>query len=50
MTLCVCTRVRASNSSSNVPKPPGSTTNPSEYFTNIVLRAKKYRKLMPRST
>ena len=33
--------VTASNSSSRVPKPPGSTMKPCEYFTNIVLRAKK---------
>ncbi|CPU65271.1 Uncharacterised protein [Mycobacteroides abscessus] len=31
----------ASNSSSNVPNPPGSTTKPCAYLTNIVLRAKK---------
>ena len=37
----VCTRVRASNSSSSVPNPPGSTTNAWEYFTNMVLRTKK---------
>ncbi len=48
--LRVCTRVSASNSSSRVPKPPGRQTNACEYFTNIVLRAKKYRKLRPRST
>ncbi len=41
VTFWVCTRVSASNSSSKVPKPPGSTTNPWAYFTNIVLRAKK---------
>ncbi len=39
--LPVWTSVSASNSSSIVPKPPGNTTNPWEYFTNIVLRAKK---------
>src|SRR5581483_7763857 len=50
VTLRVCTRVSASNSSSRVPKPPGSTTKPCEYFTNIVLRTKKYRKFSPRST
>ena len=50
VTLEVCTRVSASNSSSRVPNPPGRTTNPWEYLTNMVLRAKKYRKLMPRST
>jgi len=49
-TLRVWTSVRASNSSSRVPKPPGRTMKPVEYFTNIVLRTKKYRKLMPRST
>ena len=37
----VCTNVSASNSSSKVPKPPGSTTKPWAYLTNIVLRAKK---------
>ena len=41
VTLWVCRRVSASNSSSSVPRPPGSTTKPWEYFTNIVLRAKK---------
>ena len=41
VTFCVCTSVSASNSSSNVPKPPGRTTKPWAYFTNIVLRAKK---------
>ena len=41
MTFFVCTSVSASNSSSNVPKPPGRHTNACEYFTNIVLRAKK---------
>ena len=50
VTLPVWTSVNASNSSSSVPKPPGKTTNPCAYLTNIVLRAKKYRKLMPRST
>ena len=50
VTLRVWTRVSASNSSSRVPKPPGSTTNPCAYLTNIVLRAKKYRKLIPMST
>ena len=50
MTFFVCTRVSASNSSSSVPKPPGRHTKACEYLTNIVLRAKKYRKLMPRST
>ena len=39
--LPVCTSVTASNSSSSVPKPPGNTTNASEYFTNIVFRTKK---------
>ena len=48
--LRVCTRVSASNSSSRVPKPPGRQTKAWEYFTNIVLRTKKYRKLIPRST
>ena len=33
--------VSASNVSSRVPRPPGSTMNPCEYFTNIVLRTKK---------
>lgn len=41
VTLRVCTRVSASKSSSRVPKPPGSTTKPWAYFTNIVLRTKK---------
>ena len=41
VTFWVCTSVSASNSSSKVPKPPGSTTKPWAYFTNIVLRAKK---------
>ena len=50
VTFLVCTSVSASNSSSMVPKPPGSTTNACAYLTNIVLRAKKYRKSMPRST
>ena len=50
VTFWVWTRVTASNSSSRVPKPPGSTMKPHAYLTNIVLRAKKYRKLTPRST
>ena len=50
VTFCVWTSVTASKISSNVPKPPGSAMNPWAYFTNIVLRAKKYRKLMPMST
>ena len=41
VTLPVWTSVSASNSSSIVPKPPGNTTNPWAYLTNIVLRAKK---------
>ena len=41
VTFCVWTRVSASNISSSVPKPPGRITNACEYFTNIVLRAKK---------
>ena len=41
MTFWVCTSVMASNSSSIVPKPPGSTMNPRAYLTNMVLRAKK---------
>ena len=41
VTFWVCTSVSASNSSSKVPKPPGSTMKPWAYFTNIVLRAKK---------
>src|SRR5699024_394711 len=48
--LWVCIRHSASNSSSKVPNPPGITTKPLEYFTNIVLRTKKYRKSTPRST
>jgi len=39
--LRVCASVIASNISSKVPRPPGSTTKPWEYFTNMVLRAKK---------
>ena len=50
MTFFVCTSVSASNSSSSVPKPPGRQMKACEYLTNIVLRAKKYRKLTPRST
>jgi hypothetical protein len=46
----VWTRVSDSNSSSNVPNPPGRTMKPWEYLTNIVLRAKKYLKCTPRST
>ena len=41
VTFPVCTSVSASNSSSIVPKPPGSTTNACAYLTNMVLRAKK---------
>ncbi|CAM5197733.1 hypothetical protein LSPH26S_02208 [Lysinibacillus sphaericus] len=41
VTLRVWTRVSASKSSSRVPSPPGRTTNPCAYFTNIVLRTKK---------
>src|SRR5674536_270153 len=50
VTFPVCTSVSASNSSSMVPKPPGSTTNAWAYLMNIVLRAKKYRKDTPTST
>jgi hypothetical protein len=50
VTLRVCTRVSASNSSSRVPKPPGRITNAWAYLTNMVLRAKKYLKVSPRST
>src|SRR5699024_5130210 len=50
VTLPVWTRVNASNSSSIVPNPPGSTMKPWAYLTNIVFRTKKYRKLIPRST
>ena len=39
--LPIWASVTASNSSSSVPKPPGKTTNASEYFTNIVFRTKK---------
>ncbi len=39
--LPVCASVSASNSSSNVPSPPGSTMKPWAYLTNMVLRAKK---------
>ena len=49
-TLCVCTSVRSSNISSSVPNPPGQMITPDEYLTNMVLRTKKYRKLMPRFT
>src|SRR5699024_1080229 len=48
--LWLCIRHSASHSSSNVPKPPGMTTKPLEYFTNMVLRSKKYRKSILRST
>ncbi len=41
VTFRVCTSVSASNSSSIVPNPPGSTTNAWAYLTNMVLRAKK---------
>ena len=41
VTLRVCTRVSASNSSSRVPKPPGRITKAWAYLTNIVLRTKK---------
>ena len=50
VTLPVCTMTSTSNSSSRVPKPPGSPMNACEYFRNIVLRTKKYRKFRPRST
>jgi hypothetical protein len=36
--------VSASNSSSSVPNPPGNTAKASAYFTNMILRAKKYWK------
>src|SRR5215472_3912794 len=48
--LPVCTSVTASNNSSSVPNPPGSTTNACEYLTNMVLRTKKYRNSRPTST
>ena len=38
----VCNKVKASKNSSNVPIPPGITTNPCAYLTNITLRTKKY--------
>ncbi len=41
VTFPVWTSVNDSNSSSMVPNPPGKTTKPWAYFTNIVLRAKK---------
>src|SRR3954467_5707978 len=50
VTFRVCASVSASNSSSSVPNPPGITTKPCAYFTNIVFRVKKYRKFMPTST
>ncbi len=34
-------RVRASNSSSRVPNPPGKMAKPLAYLTNIVFRTKK---------
>ncbi|MND01867.1 hypothetical protein D3C83_210330 [compost metagenome] len=40
----VCTSVSASKNSSSVPNPPGSTTQAVANFTNITLRAKKWRK------
>src|SRR5258708_30062286 len=48
--LPVGTSVTASNSSSSVPKPPGSTTKACEYLTNMVLRTKKYLNSRPMST
>src|SRR5439155_15428924 len=39
--LPVCARVRDSNSSSSVPKPPGNMTKPRAYLTNMFLRTKK---------
>ena len=39
--LPVWTSVSSSNASSSVPKPPGSSTNPSDSFTNVSLRVKK---------
>src|SRR5437667_347327 len=48
--LPVCTSVTASNSSSSVPNPPGSTTKACEYLTNMVLRTKKYLNSRPMST
>ena len=49
-TFFVWTRVKASKSSYIVPKPPGKTTKPVEYFTNISFLTKKYMndKLMSR--
>jgi hypothetical protein len=46
--LPVASRVSASNSSSIVPKAPGSTTNACEYLTKTVLRTKKRRFLFAR--
>ncbi len=40
--LRVCTSVRASMSSSRVPKPPGMTTYAEANLTNITFRAKKW--------
>ena len=48
--LWVWTRTSASKSSSMVPNLPGSTTNACAYFTNIVLRTKKWRNSTPTST
>jgi len=39
--LRVWMRVIASKNSSSVPNPPGITTNPCAYLTNITLRTKK---------
>ena len=50
MIFPVATRVTASNSSSIVPKPPGSTTKACEYLMKQVLRTKKYRNSRPTST
>ena len=37
----VCIKVKASNSSSIVPNPPGITTKAWLYFTNMTFRTKK---------
>jgi hypothetical protein len=39
--LPVWSNVSSSNASSRVPKPPGSSTNASDSFTNSSLRVKK---------
>ena len=41
LALCVWMSVSISNASSSVPKPPGNTMPPLEYFMNMTLRTKK---------